>query len=103
MSKVADEISAQGILLLGDNFYYSGVSDCKSKRFEEGFEEVYTIKEFKNLPFHVIAGNHDYRGDINAQVQYKDAAGRWLFPSLWYNLPYSFTSSSGKNRTVQLL
>lgn len=109
MSKIADAISAQGILLLGDNFYTHGVHTCTSKRFQETFEDVYKVSEFKNLPFHVVAGNHDY-GDgspghwnVTAQVDYKDAEGRWLFPSLWYNLPFSFTSTSGKTRTVQIV
>lgn len=108
MSQIADQINAQGILLLGDNFYDHGVHTCKSKRFQETFEDVYTIKEFNNLPFHVVAGNHDY-GDgssgwnVTAQIDYKDAQGRWLFPSLWYSLPFSLTTSSGTSRTLQLV
>lgn len=103
MSRIAANTSAQGVLLLGDNFYYDGVSSPSSTRFKQTFEDVYTVAEFKQLPFHVIAGNHDYRGNVNAQLQYKDSSGRWQFPSLWYNLPFSFTSSSGKRRTVQFL
>ena len=103
MSKVANQTGAQGVLLLGDNFYSSGVSDATSSRFQETFEDVYTVKEFGTLPFHVIAGNHDHRGNVSAQCRYKDAAERWRFPSLWYALSFPFTSSSRKQRTVQLI
>jgi len=59
--------------------------------------------QFDSLPFYVVAGNHDHRGDVNAQILYKDAFARWVFPSLWYPLSFSFKSSSGKDRRIQLL
>jgi len=103
MSKVADKLGVRDILLLGDNFYQNGVSSSTSSRFEKTFEEVYTTDIFGNSTFRVIAGNHDHWGTVNAQVQHKDKAGRWQFPSLWYTLNYSFTSGSGKTRTLQVV
>eukprot|EP00931_Biecheleriopsis_adriatica_P017940 TRINITY_DN12701_c3_g1_i1.p1 TRINITY_DN12701_c3_g1~~TRINITY_DN12701_c3_g1_i1.p1 ORF type:complete len:387 (-),score=61.17 TRINITY_DN12701_c3_g1_i1:55-1113(-) len=103
MSKMADKLGVQGVLLLGDNFYEDGVASCSSQRFEETFEEVYTADAFNDLPFYVIAGNHDHNGNVNAQVEYKDQSGRWHFPSLWYRMNFTFNSSSGVLRTLDLL
>lgn len=103
MSKVAHELGVQGILLLGDNFYSHGVTDSSSERFAETFENVYTVDHFKNLPFYVLAGNHDHIGNVDAQVEYKDKYGRWHFPSLWYSMNFSVDASSGAKRTVQFL
>ena len=102
MSKVSEEIGAQGILLLGDNFYLHGVESNTSVRFQETFEDVYPVEAFKNLPFYVIAGNHDHRGNVQAQIDYHGSA-RWHFPHLYYKLPFKFTSSTGVPRTVDFV
>jgi len=36
-------------------------------------------------PWYVLAGNHDYDGDEDAQVKYSKVVPRWNFPSLYYN------------------
>ena len=103
MSKVSKEIDAQGVLLLGDNFYDRGVEKNTSIRFKETFEEVYPIEAFEKLPFYVIAGNHDHAGNVQAQIDYHDASARWHFPSLYYKLPFEYVSSSGVKRTVDFI
>lgn len=102
MSKIADELKASGILLLGDNFYMNGVNTNTSARFKETFENVYPISAFKSLPFYVVAGNHDHRGNVQAQVDYHGSS-RWHFPQLFYKLPFNFISSTGIVRTVDFI
>lgn len=68
-------------LALGDNFYDNGVKDSKDARFQETFENVFD-KSLDN--FHVLAGNHDYNGNVNAEVEYSSISERWNFPSLYY-------------------
>lgn len=106
LSKAALELDVDGILMLGDNFYDRGVSDCNSKRFQQTFENVYPQSDYPSgMPFHVIAGNHDHYGNAQAEVDYTAIApgGRWKFPSLWYKLNYSWTASSGASRTLDIL
>ena len=112
MAKIADEVNADSILLLGDNFYTHGVSSSTSSRFNETFEQVgfvryckcsaltisglccasplthrptppqvYDVEHFGKLPFHVVAGNHDHYGNVQAQLDYHGSA-RWNFPSV---------------------
>ena len=104
MSIKSKQLGAQGVLLLGDNFYLEGVQSNESKRFQETFEDVYQPQMFNNgtLPFYVVAGNHDHRGNVQAQIEYH-GSGRWHFPELYYSLPFSFTSSTGVARTVEIL
>jgi len=85
MAKIGKKIKAKGVLALGDNFYNKGVSDVNDPRFQTTFENVFT--DYLNSPgfiFHVLAGNHDHLGDINAQIEYSNKSNRWSFPSLWY-------------------
>jgi hypothetical protein len=103
MSKIAQSIRAEGILLLGDNFYTHGVETETSSRFSATFEQVYPSTSFQNLPFYVIAGNHDHRGNVDAQIEYHDQSLRWHFPKLYYTLKFNFTSSTGIHRTIDLV
>lgn len=32
----------------------------------------------------MVAGNHDYEGNITAQLEYSKKSPRWFFPSLYY-------------------
>jgi len=103
LEKAVKDLNADSILLLGDNFYNAGVSSSSSKRFKQTFENVYTKKMFGNLPFHVIAGNHDHYGNANAQVEYAKTSDRWNFPSLWYTLPFSWKTDSNEGRTLDIV
>jgi acid phosphatase/tartrate-resistant acid phosphatase type 5 len=106
LSKVAWELDADSVLMLGDNFYDQGVSSVNSKRFKQTFENVYADYDFpEGLPFHIIAGNHDHWGNVQAQVDYTKIApgGRWKFPSLWYKLDWAWTSDSGESRSLDIL
>ncbi len=93
---------ARGVLLLGDNFYSCGVQSNASARFQETFEDVYPTATFHDLPFYVVAGNHDHCGNVQAQLDYHGSP-RWHFPALYYPLRFDFTSSSNVQRSVDLL
>ncbi|CAE7275255.1 ACP5 [Symbiodinium natans] len=103
MAKVAKDKGAEMVLLLGDNFYDHGVQSTNSPRFSETFEEVYCKGDLPDLPFWVVAGNHDHRGNVSAQLAYSRDSRQWNFPSLYYNLTYDWKASTGAPRTLELL
>lgn len=48
------------ILLLGDNFYESGMESASDSAFKKLFKEMYlTYPHLKKIPFFAILGNHD--------------------------------------------
>lgn len=98
MNTVAQREQAQFVLALGDNFYNDGVPDVRSQRFRVTFEDVYAGKAL-NVPWHVLAGNHDHRENVTAQVAYSDWSQRWNFPSPYY----TFTKMMSGNLTVQFV
>lgn len=57
MNKIANEINADFMLAVGDNFYHDGVTARESARFRDTFENVYSGDALQKDWF-VIAGNH---------------------------------------------
>jgi tartrate-resistant acid phosphatase type 5 len=84
MGRVAGREDSRFILALGDNFYRRGVSSVDDERFKESFEDVYSAASLQ-VPWFVIAGNRDHKGNIAAQIEYTQASSRWNFPSLYYS------------------
>ncbi len=70
-------------ILLGDNFYESGVESTDDPRFDSDFESLFDAESFK-MPFYVCLGNHDVSGSADAQVQYTSCSSRWKMPSRYY-------------------
>jgi len=85
MSRVAAAKNSAMTLLMGDNFYSSGITS--PTRFEPGFENAFSDPIFTNMPFYAIAGNHDHRGDVSVQIEYnQQGSGRWNFPDYDYTV-----------------
>ncbi|XP_037546455.1 tartrate-resistant acid phosphatase type 5a [Nematolebias whitei] len=101
MSKVAEHMGADFILALGDNFYFRGVDSVDSQRFQETFESVYTTKPLQ-VPWYVLAGNHDHAGNVKAQIEYTLKSDRWRFPSYYYELNFRIPNT-GKTLTIIML
>ncbi len=83
-------------LLLGDNFYPDGVESVTDSKFRTHFEEIYHQPSL-NIPFYVVAGNHDYKGSVQAQLDYVHHSERWLMPDLYF----TFTVTYDSDQTVQ--
>ncbi|KAM8879164.1 tartrate-resistant acid phosphatase type 5a [Spinachia spinachia] len=101
MSKVAEQMGADFVMALGDNFYFKGVDSVDSPRFQNTFESVYTAKSLK-IPWYVLAGNHDHAGSVKAQIEYSHKSDRWNFPSYYYELNFHIPNT-GKTLTIIML
>lgn len=79
-------------MMLGDNFYDSGVSSVNDPQFQEKFELPY---EDINFPIYISLGNHDYGGngigvDFDTkkpqyQIDYTQLSQIWKLPAKYYN------------------
>jgi len=89
MGKVAQQHDVDFVLLVGDNFYQHGLwPDVHSKRFQTTFEDVFTAASLRNISFYVLPGNHDYEGNISAEIAYSQMSKRWVFPDRYYPLHF---------------
>lgn len=83
MGEAARQIGSRFVISVGDNFYENGVSSVTDDHWRKSFENVYTARSL-DVPWHVILGNHDYRGNCEAQLEYAKLSSRWNMPARYY-------------------
>ncbi|WKX91663.1 hypothetical protein Q1695_010023 [Nippostrongylus brasiliensis] len=97
MTTIAAEKKVRYVINVGDNIYFTGVSDEYDSRFKSSFEDVYNTDAL-DIPWYMIAGNHDHFGNVTAQVVYSKHSKKWHFPDLYYKVTFHL-----KNATVDVL
>lgn len=90
-----DRPAASFVLSLGDNFYWNGFQEGidVEMRYEYTFEKVYNHDELQ-VPWYIIAGNHDYCGDITKQLNApfsENPNTRWNFPDYNHRIVREFS------------
>ena len=67
-------------LVLGNNFYEKGVTSISDSLWKTNYENIYK----NNNSWYVILGNHDYYGNVSAQIEYTGLDSRWNMPDKNY-------------------
>jgi acid phosphatase len=83
MAKAAQAVRAKFIVSVGDNFYNDGVASVDDPQWQTSFEKVYSAPSLQ-VPWQVILGNHDYRGNCDAQIAYSKTNARWKMPARYH-------------------
>jgi tartrate-resistant acid phosphatase type 5 len=90
--EVAEQLSyasvsgnASFIISTGDNFYPSGVAGTEDPLWEKSFENIYTQFSLQK-DWYVVLGNHDYKINPQAEVEYSKKSSRWIMPSRYYSV-----------------
>jgi acid phosphatase len=83
MGKTAAAINSQFTISMGDNFYENGVDSVDDPQWQASFEQIYTAPSLQS-PWKIILGNHDYRGNVQAQLDYAKTSKRWQLPARYY-------------------
>ena len=83
MGLTADSIASRFVISVGDNFYEDGVTGLDDSQWQDSFEAIYNAAALQT-PWHVILGNHDYRGNVEAQLRYGDTHPRWKMPARYW-------------------
>jgi acid phosphatase len=82
MCQFQKQNKVDAILSLGDNFYNYGVKSTTDPQWHD-FEKTFHPLQ---CPFYAVLGNHDYLGDIKAQIDYASSKKdtHWKMPSRYY-------------------
>ncbi|KAL8161222.1 hypothetical protein V2J09_012711 [Rumex salicifolius] len=79
MGNTGEKLEIDFIVSTGDNFYENGLTGMDDPDFFESFSDVYTSPGLHKQWFTVL-GNHDYRGDVQAQISpsIRQKDNRWF-------------------------
>jgi tartrate-resistant acid phosphatase type 5 len=85
MGRAAQSLASQCVFSVGDNFYEDGVQATSDPLWRSSFEAIYSAPSLQ-VPWYVALGNHDYRGNPQAQIDYATISQRWRMPSRYYKM-----------------
>jgi len=80
----ADSTGAKFIVSCGDNFQINGVASTQDPLWMKNFENVYTNNTLQ-VDWFPVFGNHDYKGNTQAQLDYSKISRRWRFEEHYYS------------------
>ncbi len=83
MNMAAQIVEPEIIISTGDNFYPNGIASVQDPYWKSSFEDIYRGAELF-CPWYAVLGNHDYRGNIQAQIDYSQVSKRWNMPGKYY-------------------
>lgn len=88
LEKECEKARPDGILLLGDNFYQKGVSSVEDPQWEEKLFRPYGKPCIGTVPIFAVLGNHDYKGNVEAQIAMTNVEERWHMPQRFYRINF---------------
>lgn len=71
------------IVSVGDNFQVQGVRSIQDPLWMLNFENVYTDPSLE-CDWYVALGNHDYKGEVQAEIDYTKISRRWNMPGRYF-------------------
>ncbi|XP_010043924.2 purple acid phosphatase 3 [Eucalyptus grandis] len=79
MGVIAEKVDIDFVISTGDNFYENGLTGEDDPEFLESFTDIYTAPSLQK-PWYNVLGNHDYRGDVEAQLSpaLRKKDSRWI-------------------------
>ncbi|KAG5395033.1 hypothetical protein IGI04_024996 [Brassica rapa subsp. trilocularis] len=79
MGKTGMNLNIDFVISTGDNFYDDGITSPYDCQFQDSFTNIYTAPSLQK-PWYNVLGNHDYRGNVDAQISpiLKDFDCRWV-------------------------
>jgi tartrate-resistant acid phosphatase type 5 len=83
MGKAAATLDSKFVVTVGDNFYPNGIRSTQDYSWIASYESIYTDYSLQNDWF-VALGNHDYRGNLKAEIDYSSISRRWHLPFTYY-------------------
>ncbi|KAJ3092201.1 hypothetical protein HK102_009855 [Quaeritorhiza haematococci] len=92
MMNVAARTNPQFVVSVGDNFYdaetnpalaYEGVRDVNDPKWDLLWKHMYGGK-LSQIPWYVVQGNHDWRANQQAQIEYSKKERNWVNPDYFW-------------------
>ena len=76
------------IVHAGDPIHQSGVKSPDDPQWQYKVLDIFQGKNLRKIPWHCIPGNHEYRGNPQAVVEYSNVQPWWDTPARYYSISF---------------
>ena len=83
MGYVAENMDIEMVAAAGDIHHFEGVASVGDPLWMTNYELIYDHPDLM-IDWNAICGNHEYRGNTQAVLDYSDVSRRWNMPAKYY-------------------
>lgn len=83
MGELAEQIDIEFVAAAGDVHHFEGVASVNDPLWMTNYELIYDHPELM-IDWFAVAGNHEYRGNTQAILDYSKVSRRWNAPAKYY-------------------
>jgi tartrate-resistant acid phosphatase type 5 len=87
-----NHVNLKFIVSCGDNFQYSGVSSVFDYQWSDNFARIYK-KNCPDIDWYPVFGNHDYKGNTLAEIEYSEIDEHWKMQDRYYSFKRKINDS----------
>ncbi len=97
MGELSEVIEPEVVVSAGDTHHFDGVESVGDPLWISNFESIYSHPELM-VEWIPALGNHEYRGNTQAVIDYSKVSRRWNMPSRYYS-----KTIEGEGTTIRLV
>ena len=98
MGNLASKVDIECVVAAGDTHHFNGVASIDDPLWMTNYELIYAHPELM-IDWFALNGNHEYRGNTQAVLDYSKKSRRWVIPARYY----SQTFEAGEQEEALLL
>ncbi len=88
MGRMAETVGPECVIAAGDVHHFEGVASVNDPLWMTNYELIYSHPELM-LDWFPICGNHEYRGNTQAVIDYSKVSRRWEMPARYYTKTFN--------------
>lgn len=93
MGTMAEEVGPECVIAAGDIHHFEGVQSVDDPLWMTNYELIYAHPELM-IDWFPICGNHEYRGNTQAVLDYSHVSRRWEMPARYYTRAFNEEGTS---------
>lgn len=99
MGAMAEEVGPEAIIATGDVHHFDGVASTQDPLWLTNYELIYTHPELM-ISWLPVLGNHEYRGNTQAVLDYSKVSRRWQMEGRYYTKVFADEDAGASLRVV---
>ena len=93
MGEMAGVVDPECVFAAGDIHHFNGVASLQDPLWMTNYELIYSHPDLM-LDWFPVCGNHEYRGNTQAFMDYGKVSRRWMMPARYYTKVFKHANTS---------